>query len=248
MTQVLSGLSDAGSVDVTGTSAIGPLTRLRAQCRAAKERLSTTAATSLVAELPGHRGEVRLTRTELDDAIRRPLADFAGVLQDTLDRNGVRAGELVAVATAGGGARIPLITTTLSEHLGAPVITTPQPELTSAIGGGLRAARGTVDDGTSPLAEASPPTAAAAAAVAATQMAPEIHAEGAGSTGAQALAWSRPTTSPMSRRSRTRTTTTARSRRTRWVAARVLRCSSPSRRPTSTRPPSAARSGYSSAD
>ena len=148
----------------------------------------------------GHRGEVRLTRTELDDAIRQPLADFAGVLQDTLDRNGVRAGDLVAVASVGGGARIPLITTTLSEHLGVPVITTAQPELTAAIGGGLQAARGTVDDGTSPMAEASPPTAAAAAAVAATQMAPEVHAEGAGSTGARRWPGQRPTTFPMSRR------------------------------------------------
>ena len=90
LTQVLEGLSDAGSVDVTGTSAIGPLSRLRTQCRAAKERLSTTAATSLVAEMPGHRGEVRLTRNELDDAIRQPLTDFAGALQETLDRNGAR--------------------------------------------------------------------------------------------------------------------------------------------------------------
>ena len=73
LTQVLAGLSDAGSVDVTGTSAIGPLSRLRTQCRAAKERLSTTAATSLAAELPGHRSEVRLTRNELDEAIRQPL-------------------------------------------------------------------------------------------------------------------------------------------------------------------------------
>ena len=101
---------------MTGTSAIGPLSRLRAQCRAAKERLSTTAATSLVAELPGHRGDVRLTRNELDDAIRQPLTDFAGVLKETLDRNGARTGDLAAVASAGGGARIPLITTTLSEH------------------------------------------------------------------------------------------------------------------------------------
>jgi hypothetical protein len=186
LTQVLSGLSDAGSVDVTGTSAIGPLTRLRAQCRGAKERLSTTAATSLAADLPGHHSEVRLTRTELDDAIRQPVADFAGVLQETLNRNGVRAADLVAVATAGGGARIPLITTTLSEHLGAPVITTLQPELTSAIGGGLQAGRG-VDVGTSPFVEAAPPN-AAAAAVAATQMAPEVHPEAA--AGSQALAWS----------------------------------------------------------
>ena len=188
LTQVLDGLSDAGAVDVTGTSAIGPLSRLRAQCRAAKERLSTTAATSLVADLPEHRGDVRLTRNELDDAIRAPLTDLAGVLQETLDRSGARSGALVTVASAGGGARIPLITTTLSEHFGVPVVTTPQPELTAAIGGGLQAARG-ITEGTTAMAEAvAPPTAAAAAAVEATQMAPEVHPGGASTS--EALAWS----------------------------------------------------------
>ncbi len=191
LTQVLDGLSDAGSLDVTGTFAIGPLGRLRAQCRAAKERLSTTAATSLVADLPGHRGDVRLTRNELDDAIRAPLTDLAGVLQQTVDRNGARSGALVAVASAGGGARIPLITTTLSEHFGVPVVTTPQPELTAAIGGGLQAARGTTDEVATAMAEAvAPPTAAAAAAVEATQMAPEVHSGDMGASTSEPLAWS----------------------------------------------------------
>ena len=116
LTHVLNDLSAAGSIDLSSTSAIGSLTRLRGQCRAAKERLSTTAVTSLLVELPGHRGDVRLTRNELDDTIRQPLADFVGVLQETLERSGIRPGDLVAVASAGGGARIPLITTTLSEQ------------------------------------------------------------------------------------------------------------------------------------
>jgi hypothetical protein len=189
LTQVLDGLSEAGSVDVTGTSAIGPLTRLRTQCRAAKERLSTSAATSLAADLPGHRGEIRLTRTELDDAIRAPLAEFAGTVQETLDRNGARG--LAAVASTGGGARIPLITTTLSEHFGVPVITTAHPELTAAIGGGINAARGTAEEGATAMAEAvSPPTAAAAAAMGATQMAPEVHPDDMGSGAPSGLAWS----------------------------------------------------------
>jgi actin-like ATPase involved in cell morphogenesis len=189
LTQVLDGLSDAGAVDVTGTSAIGPLNRLRAQSRAAKERLSTTAATSLVADLPGHREEIRLTRTELDDAIRAPLTEFVGAVQEALDRNGARG--LAAVASTGGGARIPLITTTLSEHFGVPVITTPHPELTAAIGGGINAARGTADEGATAMAEAiSPPTAAAAAAMGATQMAPEVHPDDMDSGSPSGLAWS----------------------------------------------------------
>ncbi len=80
LTHVINDLSAAGTIDLSGTSAIGSLTRLRAQCRGAKERLSTAAVTSLVAELPGHRSDVRLTRNELDEAIRAPLADFVGVV------------------------------------------------------------------------------------------------------------------------------------------------------------------------
>ena len=156
LTHVINDLSEAGSIDLSGTSAIGSLTRLRGQCRAAKERLSTTAVTSLVAELPGHRSEVRLTRNELDDVIRQPLTDFVGVLQETLDRSGIRPGDLAAVASAGGGARIPIITTTLSEQFRVPVITTPQPELTAAIGGGLAGVRGTVDEGATSMAAAAP--------------------------------------------------------------------------------------------
>ena len=188
LTHVINDLSAAGTIDLSGTSAIGSLTRLRAQCRGAKERLSTAAVTSLVAELPGHRSEVRLTRNELDEAIRAPLADFVGVVQETVERNGIRTADLVAVASVGGGARIPIITTTLSEHFRVPVITTGQPELTAAIGGGLRAARGTVDEGKTSMA-AAPGVAAAAAA--ATAMAPEVDPQDApASSTFRALAWS----------------------------------------------------------
>src|ERR1700754_3397960 len=188
LTHVINDLSAAGTIDLTGTSAIGSLSALRAQCRGAKERLSTAAVTSLVAELPGHRSEVRLTRNELDEVLRGPLADFVGVVQESLERNGIRDADLVAVASVGGGARIPIITTTLSEHFRVPVITTGQPELTAAIGGGLMAVRGTVDEGMTSMAVAPGVSAAAAAA---TAMAPEVHPQDAPQSSTfGALAWS----------------------------------------------------------
>src|SRR6478735_11709759 len=188
LTHVINDLSTAGTIDLSGTSAIGSLTRLRAQCRGAKERLSTAAVTSLVAELPGHRSDVRLTRNELDEAIRAPLADFIGVVAETLERNGIRTADLVAVASVGGGARIPIITTTLSEHLRVPVITTAQPELTAAIGGGLKAVRGTADEIATSMAVA---PGVAAAAAAATAMAPELNPQDAPESSTfRALAWS----------------------------------------------------------
>ncbi|MFV8050942.1 Hsp70 family protein [Mycobacterium sp. 48b] len=181
LTHVVSDLSAAGTIDLASTSAIGSLGRLRAECRRAKERLSTESVTALVAELPGHRSDVRLNRNELDDVITEPLREFMAVLHGAVERAGLRPGELVAVATTGGGARIPAITTSLSEHLRVPVITAPQPELTSAIGGGLIAVRGTAEDGMTAMAPASsgaPPTAAASL------VAPEPP------PASQALAWS----------------------------------------------------------
>ncbi|OCB15444.1 molecular chaperone [Mycolicibacterium porcinum] len=181
LTHVVNDLSAAGTIDLAGTSAIGSLGRLRAECRRAKERLSTESVTALVAELPGHRSEVRLNRNELDDVIAEPLREFMSVLHGAIERAGLRPGELVAVATTGGGARIPAITTTLSEHLRLPVITAAQPELTPAIGGGLTAVRGSAEEGMTAMAPASaaaPPTTAAAL------VAPEPP------PASQALAWS----------------------------------------------------------
>jgi len=123
-----------------------------------------TAATAIVADLPGHRADIRVTRTELEDLMAAPLSEFLAVLDETRERYGVPAGSVSAVATVGGGARIPLITQRLSEHLRAPVVTTPHPQLTAAEGAALIAYRSRVVD----TATALTPTAPAAAPTTAT--------------------------------------------------------------------------------
>lgn len=183
LNHVLGDLSAAGSFDASGTSAIGSLNRLRADCRIAKEQLSSSAATTLTADLPGFRGDIRLTRSELDDAIRAPLDSVIVAVQETLERNGISAHDLVAVASAGGGANIPLVTTTLSERLGVPVITAPRPHLTAAVGAALRAAYGGAAGGDTALA----PTAASPGASADPTAISEAPLE---SSPLPALAWS----------------------------------------------------------
>jgi hypothetical protein len=136
----------------------------------------------LKADLPGSDGELRMTRTELDEAISQPLAGFVQELQDTVQQSGIRPSELVAVATVGGGARMPIITTTLSEHLRVPVITAAQPELAAAIGSGLKAVRGTVEEGATSMAPV-------AATMAAAALAPDP-ADSPKSSAFTALAWS----------------------------------------------------------
>jgi len=151
LTHVVADLSSAGSFDTAATSAIGSLARLRNACRSAKERLSSTLTTELIADVPGFQGEIRLTRDDLDDAIRQPLEDFTNFVHEALQRNGILPEELVAIASVGGGASIPLVTTTLSEQFGALVVTAPRPHLTAALGAALWAARGPAADGQTAL-------------------------------------------------------------------------------------------------
>ena len=180
LTHVVADLSSAGSFDTSATSAIGSLTPLRGACRRAKEELSSTIVTTVAADVPGYRGDIRVTRDELGDAIRQPLDGFITVVHETLQRNGIRTEDLAAIASVGGGASIPAVTTTLSQQLGVPIITAPRPHLTPAIGAALRAARGPADSET-----ALAPT--AAGTVADTTTIADIPVE---PSPAPALAWS----------------------------------------------------------
>lgn len=144
----------------TGTAAIGSLSRLRTGCRIAKEQLSSSTTTTLTNGLTGARGELRVARHELDDAIRPALTGFIEKLDETLACNGIR--DLVAVVSSGGGANLPAVTTTLARHFRVPVATTPRPQLTAAVGAALRVAHGPGD--ATFAAPAAPATATARAA------------------------------------------------------------------------------------
>jgi hypothetical protein len=168
LTHVVGGLVDASNADPSSTAMVGSLVRLRDECRRAKERLSAETATAVVAELPGHRADIRVTRTELEDLTAAPLSEFLAVLDETLERYGVPTASVSAVASVGGGARIPLITQRLSEHLRAPVVTTPHPQLTAAEGAALIAHRGQVADTATTLTPSTPAAAAATETMTAT--------------------------------------------------------------------------------
>ena len=142
LNHVLEGITNAGGIDPAATAAVGSLTRLREECRDAKERLSAETVTELIAELPGYRSGIRVTRAELENLIAQPLSGVLTALGNALERNRISWSNVSAVVTIGGGASIPLITQQLSEHSQAPVVTTPQPALDAAVGAALFAAFG----------------------------------------------------------------------------------------------------------
>ncbi len=195
LNHVLAGIRSAGPDDTSGTAAVGPLTRLREECRLAKERLSTETATVVPVDLPGNRSEIRLTRAELESVIAPALAGFLDALGDALEHNRIPAATLAAVGTVGGGAAIPVISQQLSEALRVPVITSPGPALTVAAGAALLAARGSAPDAPTSLgvSAADAPTSLAPAAWASStagQAAGESASDGSPSATYRALAWS----------------------------------------------------------
>lgn len=152
---MLSGLN----VDPSSTSAVVGLTRVREQCRAAKERLSSETATGFTVPLPGSQSTLRLTRGELEALIGDQLNGLIAILEETLQRHNVARPQLVAVATVGGGARIPLVTQRLSEALRLPVISASQPQTVAAAGAALLSRRGPEDRPATRDATIAPPIA-----------------------------------------------------------------------------------------
>ncbi|MEW5809669.1 MAG: Hsp70 family protein [Actinomycetota bacterium] len=135
---VLDGLVDGLDLDPAGTSAVASLIDLRAESRAAKERLSQVTATALA----GPRGPVRVTRGELEALIGQPLDRLVAALVGELHRARIAPADLAAVVTVGGGARIPLVTQRISETLRCPVHTIAHPQIAAARGADLLARRG----------------------------------------------------------------------------------------------------------
>lgn len=148
--------SDASTGDLAGTVRIGAANRLLVDCRRAKEQLSAATAATVAADSGDGRDQVRISRPEFERLISQPLERFLDTVENTLQRNGIQRSNLLAVATVGGGASIPLIAARLSERLQVPVHTAPQPAFSAAIGaavlGQQQAAAGTAT-AASPIVE-----------------------------------------------------------------------------------------------
>jgi hypothetical protein len=129
-------------IDPASTAAVGQLTELREQCRAAKERLSTELVTEIVGELGGRSCSLTAKQDELEDLISDRLTGFIYAFDDMLVRHRKNWSDLAAVVMVGGGARIPLITERLVMHGRAPILTPSQPALAAASGALALASRG----------------------------------------------------------------------------------------------------------
>jgi Hsp70 protein len=178
------------TIALAGTARMGSQTRLLGECRRAKEELSAATVTTIPT---GSGADIRLSRTEFEQLISGPLDRFISTVEEVLQRNRIPRANLAAVATVGGGASIPLLTTRLSERLQVPIFTTPQPAFSAAIGAAVLSQQQS-SAGAATAAGAVVETPTELVGTPPTQVAPTARAAQAGddekSASFRALAWS----------------------------------------------------------
>jgi molecular chaperone DnaK len=128
------------ALDLTNPTHAQAAARLRDEVIGAKEALSTDTDTSIPVVLPDLQTEVRLTRDEFEEIVRRPLADTIAALRRALDSAGVSAAEVSKVLLVGGSSRIPLVAELVSAELGRPVAVDAHPKHAIPLGAALAAA------------------------------------------------------------------------------------------------------------
>jgi YVTN family beta-propeller protein len=124
-------------LDTTDPAARRALARLREDCVRAKEALSTDAEAIVPVMLPGHQGDVRVTRTEFEGWIRPPLLETVEVLKRTIRSAGVDQADIGRVLLVGGSSRIPLVSELVGSTLGRPVALDAHPKHAIALGAAL---------------------------------------------------------------------------------------------------------------
>lgn len=166
------------ALDPDDPAAQAAVARLRDECVAAKEALSSDTDVSIPVLLPNVQTEVRLTRAEFEAMIRPSLADSIDALRRALRTAGVDAADVSIVLLVGGSSRVPLVAQLVGAELGRPVALDVHPKHAVSLGAALAADGGTNGSNPPPPAPAEPiasaPPAVAAAAVAAAAPAPVV--------------------------------------------------------------------------
>lgn len=123
--------------DPVATAAVA---RLREDCIAAKEALSSDTDTTITVLLPTTQTEIRLRRSEFEDMIRPALTETIGSLRRALRSADVAPADIKAVLLVGGTSRIPLVAQLVTAELGRPVAVDTHPKHAVALGAALACA------------------------------------------------------------------------------------------------------------
>lgn len=148
-------------LDEDDPAVVAAVARLRDECVAAKEALSSDTDTAIPVLLPALTTEVRLTREELEEMVRPPLHDTIAALGRALDSAGVEPEELHSVLLVGGASRMPIVAQLVGAELGRPVAVDAHPKHAVALGAawlasGVTAAAAAAADAAAPAEPPAP--------------------------------------------------------------------------------------------
>ncbi len=109
---------------------------LRREARRAKELLSTQLTVDILIALPMGLREMRITRADIDAVVGPYIADSVQILRDTAVDAGVATADIGAIYLVGGGSRMPLVETLITEAFPDTVISRRgDPKAAVALGG-----------------------------------------------------------------------------------------------------------------
>ena len=159
------------ALDPDDPAVISAVSRLKDECRQAKEALAADTDTSIAVNLPTVQTRIRLTRRELEDMVRPRLGETLEALDRAVRSAGLTMAQVSRILLVGGSSRMPLVAATLQRETGRPVAVDAHPKYAIALGAAAFGSDGALIGGAPPaaaapvLAAAVPPPPPAAAAV-----------------------------------------------------------------------------------
>jgi len=95
---------------------------LRAECTEAKEQLSADGEATINITAPGLSTQVRITRDELESALRPRIADTVQSLERAVAAAGLTMGDLAGIVLVGGSSRVPLVAEMVAAATGCTLL------------------------------------------------------------------------------------------------------------------------------
>jgi actin-like ATPase involved in cell morphogenesis len=121
-------------LDEDDPGVIAAVARLRDECIAAKEALSSDTDVAIPVLLPNLTTDVRLTRAELEAMVRPSVHGSIAALKRALESAKIAPEQLHSVLLVGGSSRMPIVSQLVGTELGRPVAVDAHPKHAVALG------------------------------------------------------------------------------------------------------------------
>ena len=123
-----------GKRDSYDSGLLTSLSRLRADCRDAKELLSIDTEATITVAAMGRMTRIRLVRSEFEELIRDAIEDTVDTMRRAISSAGLTPQDIDAMVLVGGSARIPLVAQLVSAEFSRPIVIDTSPGASTSLG------------------------------------------------------------------------------------------------------------------